>query len=214
MSVISVRARIEIAAAIAILFAGAIGARTWLGEHDARLKAEAAVTAAEKSFDQAAATMKQLQDADEARDAQTAQTIAKLAGAAAAQKTPQQISAWLPGQLGPLPAPVTSSIAPATPQNPAPPAVFTVPQADLPALRDNVAKCQADAVALPAAQQDVSSCHQQLQAAGAQLSAAEAERDAYKRELAGGTFWHRVKSGAIKVGIGAAIGYLAGRAAK
>jgi flagellar biosynthesis chaperone FliJ len=203
---ISLRAKLEILAAIAILICAAIAVRTRWAEHDARVKAEASVAAAQKNIDQATTSIKQLQDQDKLRSAQTADAIAKLAAAAAAQKTPQQITRWLPSQAGSLPAPITSSIAPATAQNPTPAAVFDVPQADLPALRDQVAKCQANGQLLSNAQAGLSSCQSQLKLAGEQLSAAEKQRDDYKQALKGGTFWQRIKGGTEKVAIGVGIG--------
>lgn len=60
---------------------------------------------------------------------------------------------------------------------------------------------------------DLTSCQQQLKDAGAKLSAAEKERDDWKTAAKGGTWAKRIKSGAIKVGIGIAIGVAADRAA-
>jgi hypothetical protein len=193
---------IFVLAIVAVAWAG----HSWIAEHDARVKAEASVAASQKSIDSAAAEKKELIDEQKARDAQTASQIDKLAASAAMQKTPQQIVKWLPMQLGPLPAPVKASIAPATPQDPAPPAVFTVPQADLAAMRDQVASCQKNAVALPSAQQDASSCEARAKLSAEQLAAAQDQVKALDLELKGGTFWHRLKSGAKKVGIGVAIG--------
>jgi len=193
---------IAILAIIAVAWAG----HSWIAEHDARVKAEASVAASQKSIDSTAAEKKELLDEQKARDAQTASQIDKLAASAAMQKTPQQLVKWLPMQLGPLPAPVKASIAPATPQDPAPPAVFTVPQADLPALRDQVASCQKNAVALSGAQQDASSCEARAKLSAQQLAAAQDQVKDLQLELKGGTFWHRLKSGAKKVGIGVAIG--------
>ena len=193
---------IFVLAIVAVAWAG----HSWIAEHDARVKAEASVAASQKSIDSAAAEKKQLIDEQKARDAATSAAIAKLADAAAAQKTPQQIVKWLPMQLGPLPAPVKASIAPSTPQDPVPPAVFTVPQADLAALRDQVASCQKNAIALGNAQQDASSCEARAKLSAQQLADAQEQVKALELELKGGTFWHRLKSGAKKVAIGAAIG--------
>jgi flagellar biosynthesis chaperone FliJ len=166
---------------------------TWLSEHDARLKAEASVAIEQKSIDQAAVEVKQLQDAQKERDAQTAAAIEKITEAAAAQKTPQQITNWIPTQLGALPEPVKSSIAPATAASPTPPAIITIPQVDLAPVRDLIAQGQECAAKLPSELQDLSSCQAQAKLAQQQLAAAEEQRDAYKEELKGGTFWRRVK---------------------
>ena len=203
------RVKLELAAAVAVLILCLIGLHTWLGEHDARLKAETTIAAQQKAFDQAGDQVKQLQASDKDRDAQTAATIAKLSDAASKQVTPAQIASWIPAQLQAgkaLPQPITIQLPPATAANPAPNAIASIPQADLPALRDEIASCQECGVKLSGAQADVASRDQQLKLAGEQLSAEGKERDAYKLELKGGTFWHRVKGGSQKVVIGIGIG--------
>jgi flagellar biosynthesis chaperone FliJ len=209
VTAMTLRAKLEIAAVLLALAGAGFGFRTWLQEHDDKLRAQASIAAAEKSSDQAAAQIKQLVDADKERDANNAAAMAKVAAAAAAQKTPQQIVKWIPEQIPGLPQPIQSAIPAATPENPNPAAEFTVPQADLDALRDQIATCQKDVLALPGAQQDLTSCQAQAKLAGQQLAAAEQERDAYKMELKGGTFWSRAKRGAKWFFIGAAIGVAA-----
>lgn len=202
---LSLRAKLEIAAVLLALAGAGFGFRIWLQEHDDKLRAQASIAAAEKSADQAAAQIKQLQDADKERDAATTEALAKVSANAAAQKTPQQIVKWIPEQIPGLPQPIESVIPPATPQNPAPAALFTVPQADLDALRDQVSTCQKDALALSGAQQDLTSCQAQAKLAAQQLAASEQERDAYKMELKGGTFWTRTKRAGKWLAIGGAI---------
>jgi|SRR5581483_1034879 len=197
--------KIDIGIGIALLIAVIVIGRSWLDEHDNRLKAEASIAAAQKSFDQASAQLKQLQEADKQRDAQTAAAIAQISSAAAAQKTPQQITNWIPAQFSGAPQPIQASIAPASAQNPTPPAIFTVPQADLSFLRDQVATCQKNAVALSGAQQDLSSCQAQQKYLQEQVKDRDDQIAALNQELKGGTFWHRFKAGAEKLGIGAAI---------
>ena len=141
--------KIEIGVGIALLFAAVAVGHAWLEEHDARIRAEIQVAATQKSFDEKAAELKQVKAAQATKDSETQAAVAKLAQAAAAQKTPTQIVKWLPMNVGQLPAPIKSSIAAPTPQNPSPDAVFQVPAADLTFLRDQVAKCQENALALP-----------------------------------------------------------------
>lgn len=212
MTAMTLRAKLEIAAVLLALAGAGFGFRIWLQEHDDKLRAQASIAAAEKSADRAGAQIKQLQDADKARDAATTEALGKLSANAAAQKTPQQIVKWIPEQIPGLPLPIQSVIPPATPQNPTPAAEFTVPQADLDALRDQVSTCQKNALALPGAQQDLSSCRAQAKLAGEQLAAAEQERDAYKLELKGGTFWTRAKRAGKWLAIGGAIagGFICG----
>lgn len=209
---ISARAKAEIFAIVIAIAIGGYGSRTWLAEHDARIRAESQVQAAQKSFDAAAAELKQSQQAQAAKDAETRTTIEKLAAAAAEQKTPQQIAKWIPTQLGSLPAPIKTTPAPAS--SPAAPVVYEVPQVDLDFLKNDIAKCQQQAVALAGAQADVTSCQVQQKILNGQIGDLEKQRDGLQAELKGGTFWQRVKHDAKILGVGAAIGAAAALAAR
>ena len=203
------RAKVELAAGILVLIAIVIGFSAWLGEHDAKIKAESEVAAQKEAFDKAADQMKTLQAADKERDAKTAETIAQLAQAAAKQVTPQQIASWIPQQIQNAPQPITVNIPPATAANPKPDAVFSVPQADLPTVRDAIEKCQVNAVQLTGCQANLASRDEQLKVAGEKLSAVERERDAYQTALKGGTFFQRVKRAGKWLLIGGAAGAVA-----
>jgi hypothetical protein len=196
--------------AIALL---AWAGHAWLAQHDERVKAEASVASLQTSITQLGADKQDLVDQQKQRDAQTADQIAKITAAAAAVKTPQQIVKYIPQQLarlGSLPAPVQATIAAATADNPSPPAELTIPQADLEPLKQVLSSCQTNAVALPSAQQDVSSCEARAKLSAQQLADAQKQVQALQLELKGGTFWHRVKAGTKKVAIGVAIGAAAG----
>jgi len=203
---ISLRAKLEVAAGCMALAVGAFGFMTWLQEHDDRLRAEAQVVAAKKVYDQAADQMKQHQDADRARDEATAKQLDAMQKLAAQIKTPAQIASWIPQQIPGLPQPIKIEIPPATPQNPSPDAKASIPQADLPVLRDTVEKCREDSVKLATCQADANSKQEQLRLAGEQLSAVERERDAYKAVANGGTFWRRAKRAGKWFVIGAGVG--------
>lgn len=200
---ISERAKIEIAAAFIALLLIVYGFHTWLAEHDARIGAQEQISAAQKSFDLASAELKQREQQDAQRDASTQAAIAKLAAAAAEQKTPQQITQWVPAQIPNLPAPIKAT-APEKGTNA--PAVFEVPQVDLSYLKQDIATCQQNAAALAAAQADVASCAAQKKILQAELVDVEKQRDALQTELKGGTFWRRVKHDLKAFAIGAGIG--------
>lgn len=200
----ALRTRIEIAVVIMMLAAGVALFRAWLSQHDARLRAEATARQEQTAIADLQKQRDLLVQGDKARDATAAATIAELTKAAAAQKTPQQIARWLPREIS-LPKPLSIQAPRATAQNPAPPAIATIPQEDLAPLRDFVLQAKTCAVALPAAQADLSSCRDQLKLAGEQLSAAECESAAWKK-AAKGTFWGRLKRGAKWFAIGAAAG--------
>lgn len=194
------RGKAELAAAVLALALAFYGFRTWLAERDARIRAEAEVSAAQKSFDQASDELKKSEQAQAARDAQTQQTIAKLAAAAAEERTPQQITQWIPSQLQ-LPAPVKVT---APEKGSAAPAVFEVPQVDLSYLRNDIATCQQNEIALAGAQDAVKSCRAQQVILTGQITDLEKQRDALQTELKGGTFWRRVKHD-VKIGAGVAL---------
>lgn len=190
--------------AIAALAAAAWTFHVWIAEHDARMQAESAAHAGEALAASAQAQMKENQAQDAARAAQEAATLAAMQKLVGQIRTPQQIASWLPGQAN-VPQPITVNIPPATLANPAPAAVVSIPQADLPALRDQIEQCKECAVELGAAEAALASRDDQLKEAGAALSAKDAEIAAWKK-ASRGTFWSRTKSAAKFLAIGGAIG--------
>lgn len=100
-----------------------------------------------------------------------------------------------------------SALQPA--QNPAgnslPPALATIPQVDLPSLRNYVESCKECQLSLATAQQDLQTKDQQLKLAGEELSAAEQQRDAALKALKGGSFWRRLAHDSKLLLIGGAI---------
>lgn len=204
------RIKAELAGGALALALGVLGFRSWIGEHDARMAAETTVKVQKADFDKAAQQSRDLQAQEASRDAARDQAVAAIAGSAAKAVTPAEIADWIPRQLAGLspgaPQPITITIPPPTAQNPQPNATASIPQADLPALRDTIAKCQECAIKLAAAQSDLTSRDERLKLAGQQLSDVERQRDAYKQELKGGTFWTRTKRALKFIAIGAAAG--------
>jgi hypothetical protein len=204
------RAKVEVGLGILFLACTAFGFSQWLAEHDDKIQAQATVAAQKEVFDKAAEQIKSIQQADAERDKQTAATIAQLSAAASAQKTPQQIASWIPQQVPGLPQPITINVPPSTPANPTPNAVASIPQVDLPKLRDTIENCQANYVLLTSCRSDVASRDSQIKILKEQtIPSIEKERDGYKDALKGGTFFTRVK----RAGKWLAIGGLAGAAA-
>jgi hypothetical protein len=197
----TLREKFEVVGVLVIMGLVSVG----IEQHDLRVKAEATVEKQQARIDDAQKQRDDQAAADRDRDAKTAAAIADLQKKAAAAVTPQQIAKWIPAQLGDLPLPISIAVPPATAGNPTPAAVATIPEQDLAPLRNMVEEMQTCSIALPAAQQDLASCKTQLTEAGAQLSAAEKQRDAYKQALKGGTFWHRVKHDGKVLAIGGAI---------
>lgn len=212
---VSLRAKLELVALAIFIACGIVFAHALRSEHQARAAAESDVKVQQSKIQAANEQIAQLQSEDKIRDAQTAAQIQAAEAKAAAAKTPQQIATYLTSQLklAGAPAPVTIETPAPTKDDPSPAAVATIPAIDLPFLRDQVSKCQAAALQASGSQADLTSCQQQLKDAGEKLSATEKERDDWKTAAKGGTWAKRIKSGAIKVGIGIAIGVAADRAA-
>jgi hypothetical protein len=181
-----------------LLVIGGVGGWQLLKTHDAKLLAEqkiASDAAAQKSLDE---HTQQIRAAAQAE-------IDQVKADAAKQVTPQQIAQWLPRQV-PVPQPLTINIPPATKENPTPDAVATIPQADLPALKDYAVTC--------------STCELQLKQIASELADTkgklaleQATSDALRTENKG-TAWSRTRRTLKWIGITAAagvIGYEAGK---
>jgi hypothetical protein len=201
------RGHLEIVAGVLFLGGAAYGGSTWIAEHDARLKAEVTVQANEKASKDAETKSIALKNEIADRDRASADREKAMIAAIANLKTPQQIAPYVQKELAPGSLqPIIVSVPAATKDNPIPNATITIAQADLPVLRDRLSKCDTDANALTTCKADAVSNAERSRLAGEKLSAAENERDAYKTELKGGTFWRRTKSAIRFILIGGAIG--------
>jgi hypothetical protein len=179
----------------------------WIGSHDAWIQAQAKIQAQAQIISADRQQRQQIEAEQQARDAQTARQISAMQAEVARVKTAAQIAAWLPKQL-PTPAPVKIDVPRGTAANPVPAAVATIPQTDLPALRDYVESCKVCSVKLHTAEQDVADKSQQLKLEDEQLTATEKQRDAAVRAAHGtfwGRLWTRTKWLVIGAGTGAAL---------
>jgi len=202
------RLGVELAAVALVLVAGVVGVRSWISERDARQRAEQTVKVEQKTIDEAGHEIAVLKSADAARDEQTVTLLEKYHAAAAAAKTPVQITRYLTASFARsgAPVPVKIMIPAATLANPTPAVIASLPAIDLPFLRDQAEACQADALEVKTDTIDIHSCRAQMILAGKQLSAAERQRDAWKTAANGGTFFTRLKRGAKWFAIGAGAG--------
>jgi len=200
------RAKVELACGILFLVSGLFGFRIWLEEHDDKMKAQASIAAAQKAFDQLAADRQTHEAADKARDDAAAKQIEAMQKLASQIQTPAQIAKWLPQQLPGVPQPITITVPPATSQNPQPDATASIPQVDLPILRDAVEKCREDSLKLSTCRSDLASRDAQMKMANAQIDQLKNEKSALQTELKGGTFFTRVKRAGKWLVIGAGIG--------
>lgn len=166
---------------IILIVGGLVGFHAWLGEHDARLVADKQEAVSE-------ARVKQLQQ--QITDVQAAATVKSLAVTkiVSAAKTPEQQIATVP-QLQEAPLNVRPVMGE--------PGSVTV---DLPALVENLGKCQQDKIALDA-------CTQTKTLISAQLAEKDEVISALKKKP---SFFKRVGSVAKAVGVGIGIGLLLG----
>jgi hypothetical protein len=197
------RGHLEIAGGILGLILSILGVRTWLQEHDARIHAEETVAANQKVVAASDAKEKSLVAEITSRDQAAAAREAAMMDAVKNLKTTQQIVPYIQREIAPsAPLPITINVPPATKDNPTPNATISIPQLDLPAFRDRLSKCDIDAIQVETCNADSVSMATRLKNAGEKLSAVSNERDAYKTELAGGTFWRRTKTAFKWIGIG------------
>lgn len=190
---------------IALIWAG----RTWLEEHEARVKAESVQAAQQQVIDQAQKSI----DAAKADAAKTAADLqTKLAAIEAERAQPvsatsiaAEINAMLPRNAPP--AIVVQQPAPADGSKQGPntnkqdSAAVEIPSADLEDLQAFKLTCDANSAKLQACEQTASDQAAELTAATAQLGAVTKERDAFKTAAKGGSFFTRLKKDAKCLGI-------------
>ena len=171
--------------ALVIASALVLGGHFYLTEHDARVKADATVKAAQTTIDT-------LQKTQTAVQQTAAREVIVLQKEAATVKTAPQAEAALKADTA-----VTAAL----------PSMEVVPDApgkvevDAVELFKGVNKCEIDAV-------NVGACTKELDIEKQITTQKDTEIVALKKKP---SFWHRAKDTAITLGIGAAIGYAAHR---
>lgn len=140
------------------------------------------------------------------RDAVLGKNLEKISRVEQAAKKPADIVKRLPAAFGPLPHPLSVSLAPHGSDAPEAPAIIAVPREDLKPLFDRLQDCRACQEQLAAAEQDLSDER-------AKVSALTIERDAAVKAARGGGFWARFRAGVKWFAIGGAMGALAASAA-
>jgi hypothetical protein len=157
---LSGRAKLEILAVIAFLAGGVILAHTLRTEQQARVLAESQVKTEQGKIKTYDAKISELVAGDKVRDTQTAAQIKIIQATAAAAKTPKQIIRYLQSQeqLAGAPAPIAIDTPEPTAADPTPAAVATIPAIDLPFIRDQVARCDANALLVTSGKLDLTSC--------------------------------------------------------
>ena len=204
--------KLLVAASAAGFLLAALALGSYIGARADRIRMQATLDAQKTLFQNAAEERQRHVQEDSARDsAAQKQLDAMRQFLQQNAQTAQQIARWAPLQAQ-LPQPINVNIPPATQQNPKPDAVATIPQADLPAIRDAIEGCKECQLKFTAAEQDLASEKEQLRLAGEQLSAVERERDAALKAAKGGGIWQRARRAAKWFLIGAAAGAVLAKA--
>jgi hypothetical protein len=194
LSFASLRGRLASALTLAVIAALALLAllagRSWLAAHDAAIHLAATLKAQEQVLTEANQRQRE-------RDASLAAALAQINAAKRRVNTPAQAAAAIPDALPPLPQPLELQLPPPTPGLPDPPAVATVPQADLKPIYDYLQDCRACQISLAATRENLTDER-------AKLSAVTTERDAAIQAARGGTTWQRLKRNAKWFALGAA----------
>jgi hypothetical protein len=154
-----------------------VGFRSWIGEHDARLRAEIGVQQAQTQIDS-------LKQQIATRQVETEKEVQVVVKEVQAAKTPEQ-------QLAEIPKLETQPLN-AQPLPDAPNAV----KVDIQPLVTQLAECKTDAIQLASCRQEIADRQQIELQQDAQVSLLKKKPG----------FWHRVGSGAKKYGIGIAVG--------
>jgi hypothetical protein len=188
----TLRTKIQITAIGLLLALSVVIVRSWLDDRDDSNRLKAALNAQSAVIQQAQQQMQALMDADKRRDAQAQSAIAAMQQAVAKAQTPEQIASWISGQVQ-TPVPLRVTIPATTTANSSPDAIATIPQRDLPSIRDEIESCKECSVKLQTSEQDLASKSRELQLAGEQLSATQRQRDAAIAATKGGSLWHRLR---------------------
>jgi hypothetical protein len=206
------RVKLEIAGAILVLALLGIGFRSWLAEHDSRLRMEAETAATKTALsklqaDRVAEAQAEA-ERDRVRDATNAQTLAEVAKL----KTPAQVAGYVNREVAGAQAVVSTPpvAAGAKPDAPAPKPLVTL---DAGALDARLASCRVSETNLTACQQDLAGRARSAADADQQIKLLKKQNGDLQGEL-GHTKWAHAWNNYLKPAIALAIGVVAGRASK
>lgn len=206
---ITLRGKLEMVAILLLVAGAAVGFRTWLGEHDARLQAEAKSKAQEEvqrlSVEQSAALQKQIADRDAAYRTELQSLDKKFSLAA----NPDQIALLLSQLMGGLKQPIQIVTPPATAATPNPQPVAQVPLVDAPQVKAYFAECETCKAERVKLQADAVDRAKQAELAQKQIEALKGERDTWEKTAKGGTVLQRIGRAAKWLAIGAGAGAVA-----
>jgi len=202
---LSLRAKVEIAAAIVLLVGGVLAFRSWLSQHDLRLHAEETAKAQQAvqsdAKQQIAGLQKQMADREAAYQVQLKLQGTKFSNSA----TPAQL-AQLASQVMKLQQPIQLQTPPASAANPQPEVEARVPQIDFPQAKSYIEACESCKLERDKLVEDVNDRAAQAALAGKQIVSLQQEVATWKNTANGGNWWLRTKRAAKWLIIGGAAG--------
>lgn len=202
---LSLRAKLEIAAVVIAIVAGGFGLRTWLSEHEARVQAEAQAKAQEVVQSDLKTQINELGTEMANRDAAYQEQLKTLDAKFATAQNPNQIT-QLVAQLMGLKQPIQIVTPAATPGNPNPAPVAQVSTLDAPQVKSYVQDCEQCKLDRTKLTADAATRQQQAELAQKQIASLQNEVTTWKTAAKGGTTWQRLKRGAKWFAIGAGVG--------
>lgn len=209
---LDLRHKLEIAAGIVVLAGTVIGFRSWLEEHDARIKGEAEVASTKIAIDKLAADRQAERQAEADRDRDRDEKNAETLSEVAKLKTPAQVAGFVNREVPDAKATVSIPPAPtdAKPDAPLPRPVVTL---DAEALDLRLGKCKIAETSLGTCEANIAGRDRDAKAADATIKLLQKENGDLEKDL-GRTKWQRAWNKYIKP-IGAlGIGIAAGRLSK
>jgi FtsZ-binding cell division protein ZapB len=193
------------------LVAGVLAFRSWLSEHDLRLKAEesskAQVAVQAEVKNQLADLQKQMTDRDAAYQSQLKSLGNRFSGAATDDQLAQLVS-----QLLAVRNPIKVVTPAATPENPHPTPVAQIPVADAPQVKAYFSECEECKASRAKLQADAADRIAQMELAQKEMDSLKTERDTWKTAAKGGTKWQRMGRAAKWIGVGVVVGLAASQA--
>lgn len=210
----TLRVKLEIAAAVLVSLAGAIGLFAYQAERENRIRAEATTQAQKDVQKQIAQQVSDLQKQMADRDSVYQQQLQQLDKRFQVATSPQQVAALF-SQLLALPKPITVVTPQPTAENPHPEPVAQIPQIDFPQAKSYIQECENCKLQLPKLQADLADTKTKLDLQVKTTASVQKESDKWKITAEGGTWkqraWHDGKliaiGGAVAIVVACALGH-------
>lgn len=184
--------KIYLAIAAVCLLGGGVGAKEFLAEHDARIRAESTVEAQKTLQQQYRQQVSDLAKQMAERDAAYQSSLKQLDARFQRATTPDQLAQLL-NTLGALPEQIRAVQSTPTAQNPNPAPHLEIPSLDLPQAKAYIQDCETCKLNLAKATADAADRDTQAHLAQLQIDSLKKENTSLQVALKGGTWFSRVK---------------------